>query len=1108
MKFFYALAAFLMLTHAAFAQYYYEDVSNNPTNPRYYFEIPVGYSKASIEANGAEGGYFIDNFFEIFQPGGAGAYVAGDFILSAGDTIEVLIGGKGADGSIEQGGGGGGGGTFVFRVKNGVKTLLLAAGGGGGAGIDSVGKNGDFNDGIDVPGNLFFGSGGASFSSNATGYVTDAISLGEGATTFYDPNCSGGFGGGGAGAAEQGRESGGGGGGYGGGNGATANGAGGWGGTSFINPIATNTYRDVLTFFGGAAFSMYLYCDPIPRDSFKTICYGDSFFFKNEYLKTTGTYSDTIFGYEEGCDTVINLHLTVRDSLGSTTNVVICEGETFQYLDETLSQAGTYTYTRFSANGCDSVVTINLSVNPKKFGSFTQSICSGSTYFFNGNNLTQAGSYKDTLQAATTGCDSIVTLELIVLANSSYAFSDSICNGSSYVFGSQTLTQAGTYSRTIPAANGCDSVITLNLIVKPTASGTLNQTICAGSSFFFNNQNLTQAGTYTQTLSAANGCDSMVTLNLTVLPNAAFSFSDSICNGSSYAFGNQILTQAGTYSKTIPAANGCDSLITLNLKVLPVFSSTTNVAICNGESFTYLNEPLYDAGVYTFTLSALNGCDSIVTINLSVGTKPKLNIVSLQNPACNGSSNGSIDLAATNGTLPYEFSINNNAFSQQNSFTNLPAGSYTLIVKDANTCADTLQTSLTEPPAVLPPANIVSDTVCAGESATLQASGNGNLQWFDAANNLIGGGNSYSTEALLLNATFYVANSVGGCLSTPVPVNVVVVPLPVISPAVSSNSPLCEGATLQLNAPLIPNVSYEWFGPANFSSTQQSPAIANVSVKNNQGFYTLIVTDNASGCSSLPSSVLADITPQPQNILAAANGNICTGETLNLIASYFPNATYEWFGPSGFSSNVRNPSIQNATTNNAGIYSVIVSAANCAAVPATISVNVSAAPSVYAGNDTVISEGSFIQLNASGAYAYTWQPTNYLNNANSPNPVALLPVGEFELVVKGSSEAGCVSFDTVLVKVIENKNPTVYDLITPNGDGQNDRLSIPNIEKLSGYTLKIYARGGAVVLETKQYNNDWNATLNGKELPDGVYYYILELADGTILKGAITVIRN
>ncbi|MFM7747367.1 MAG: hypothetical protein ACKO7X_05545, partial [Bacteroidota bacterium] len=346
------------------------------------------------------------------------------------------------------------------------------------------------------------------------------------------------------------------------------------------------------------------------------ICQGQTYTFGTQSLSTSGTYNRTVPS-ANGCDSIITLNLNVKPTAASSITASICQGQTYTFGSQTLTSSGTYTRNLIAANGCDSVITLNLNVKPTAASSITASICQGQTYTFSSQTLTSSGTYTNTLTAAN-GCDSVVTLNLTVLPNSSSSMDASICDGQSYSFGSQTLTTSGTYTNTVTAANGCDSVVTLNLTVLPNSSSSMDASICDGQSYSFGSQTLTTGGTYTNTVTAANGCDSMVTLNLTVLPNSSSSMDASICDGQSYTFGSQTLTTGGTYTNTVTAANGCDSVITLTLQVNPISNTNLNAEICQGSTYNFGSQSITTSGTYTLNLTNINGCDSIVNLELLV----------------------------------------------------------------------------------------------------------------------------------------------------------------------------------------------------------------------------------------------------------------------------------------------------------------------------------------------------------------------------------------------------------------------------------------------------------------------------------------------------------
>ena len=232
-----------------------------------------------------------------------------------------------------------------------------------------------------------------------------------------------------------------------------------------------------------------------------------------------------------------------------------------------------------------------------------------------------SGPYK----IVVTGCNSLGTLcssDSIIpvikpVATSTIAHT--ICEGQIYA-GHNTN---GTFIDTFTAVNGCDSIRTLNLTVIALHRATINQSICPGSSYL----GYTQTGTYVDTLQGSNGCDSIRTLNLSLLPIVQTTVNQSICQGQSYG-GH---TANGTYIDTFQASNGCDSIRTLHLTINAYVQTTINQNICAGNSYGGHTAN----GTYVDTFAAQGGCDSIRTLHLTV-LQPVTSIVTQS--ICQGQS--------------------------------------------------------------------------------------------------------------------------------------------------------------------------------------------------------------------------------------------------------------------------------------------------------------------------------------------------------------------------------------------------------------------------------------------------------------------------------------
>ena len=268
----------------------------------------------------------------------------------------------------------------------------------------------------------------------------------------------------------------------------------------------------------------------------------------------------------------------------TTIDVQECEGNTFSEFGFNVDTTGVYYQFLQTLNGCDSIVTLNLVVNPVASTNLTDTICSGSTYTDNGFNVSEAGTHTLHLQTIH-GCDSIVTLNLVVNPVASTNLTDTICSGSTYTDNGFNESTAGTYTQQLRTIHGCDSTVTLNLTVNPVKDSTINASICEGSTYTDNGFNVSTEGTYSQTLQTVNGCDSTVVLELKVAPNYNDTITATIKYGEFYDANGFFESERGEYVQHLNSQFGCDSVIILNLRV----DDNLNVYIPN--AFTPQSSP-------------------------------------------------------------------------------------------------------------------------------------------------------------------------------------------------------------------------------------------------------------------------------------------------------------------------------------------------------------------------------------------------------------------------------------------------------------------------------------------------------------------------------------
>jgi sugar lactone lactonase YvrE len=193
------------------------------------------------------------------------------------------------------------------------------------------------------------------------------------------------------------------------------------------------------------------------------------------------------------------------------------------------SQAGNYSAIVTDSSGCASH-SDTISVNHlNSYNLIYQNICHGSTYNLGGHLLSATGTYTDTI-TSSSGCDSIVTLFLTVFPLS-YSDSVFVCQGNTFTFGSRQLSTTGIYRDTSLSVLGCDSAYTTLYLTVGSVSTNISQSICQGSTYIFGSHTLSTPGIYHDTLTAPSGCDSIVTLTLTVGYNGPYTIiaTDSFC---------------------------------------------------------------------------------------------------------------------------------------------------------------------------------------------------------------------------------------------------------------------------------------------------------------------------------------------------------------------------------------------------------------------------------------------------------------------------------------------------------------------------------------------------------------------------------------------------
>jgi gliding motility-associated-like protein len=196
----------------------------------------------------------------------------------------------------------------------------------------------------------------------------------------------------------------------------------------------------------------------------------------------------------------------------------------------------------------------------------------------------------------------------------------------------------GTQTTTLTSISGCDSIISMDLIVNDTLSSIETLSLCPSElPFEWNGLELNSAGTESITLSSIDGCDSTAIVVLNILPELSSTSFLTICeNTLPYNWNGITFNSSEVQSVVLQSiTNGCDSTATLNLSVNNNVSITLDTTICENELPYFWNNITFNStGSETITLQSSTGCDSVITMNLLVYPSPELPMLDLNNSYC------------------------------------------------------------------------------------------------------------------------------------------------------------------------------------------------------------------------------------------------------------------------------------------------------------------------------------------------------------------------------------------------------------------------------------------------------------------------------------------
>jgi gliding motility-associated-like protein len=710
--------------------------------------------------------------------------------------------------------------------------------------------------------------------------------------------------------------------------------------------------------------------------------------------------------------------------------------------------SGSYTVTVTDANGCSSTATVTIT-QPTQV---TVSASVVSNVLCNGGNTGSAN-------ASGSGGTGIITYSWTPSAQTT-ATATGLSVGTYTVIATDAngCTAQTTVTITQPPVLTA-STTQVNVLCNGNATGTSTVTAAGGTTPYAYSWSPSAqtsatatglaAGTYTITVTDANGCTTQQTVTITQPTALALttSFVQSTCsnpNGSatvnasggnpaySYSWNNGQTTAtatgllAATYTVVVTDANGCTAQATVTVPnaASPVasISASTNVSCFGGSNgtatasvtggtapYTYAWNPSaqttatatgLSAGTYTVTVADANGCTSTATVTITQPTLLTVSISQSVNILCNGGNNGAATAAGAGGTPNYTYSWSNSQLTA--TATGLVAGTYTVVVTDANGCTAQTTVTITQP-AVLAGTTTQVDVLCNGNntgSATVNPTG-GTTPYTYLWNP---GGQTNATATGLTAGTYTVTVAdANGCNIT---LNVTITQPTALNATMATTTAHCNqpdgDATITVSGGVGP-YNYVWSnGQTTATATGLTPAT-----------YTCVVTD-ANGCTLSSTAIVPNAAGVAASIVTASNvtcNSLCDGSAGALATGGVAPYTYSW-------STSPSQSTANATGLCAGTYTCLITdASGCfdttivvITQPQPLVIAPIVHPTICLGQSTTLTA---VVTGGTPSYAYTWTPGNF--NASS---VTVSPTSTTTYTVTVTDINGCTSnAQTVVVTV-------------------------------------------------------------------------------------------
>lgn len=681
-----------------------------------------------------------------------------------------------------------------------------------------------------------------------------------------------------------------------------------------------------------------------------------------------------------------------------------------------------------------------------------------------------------------------------------------------------TATASGSYTVTVTnTSTGCSSTSNaISVTLNPTLTATKNTIICSNQlPYSWNGQTITSGGTAVATYttpSVVTGCDSTTTLNLTVNSVVTANANISVCSSAMpYTWNGQVITAGGTgvATHTGVAAGGCDSITTLNLTVVQPVTATQNITICHTQLPYVWNSQTLTAGgnaaaTYT-TTSVVTGCDSTTTLNLTINQGPLT--IATPNPSsvCSGTATAIALSSATSGST-FAWTVvqtgasgatasNGTSIAQTLTATGSTNGQviYT-ITATANSCPGAaLKDTVTVKPKPVLTVTPTTQTICTGTptSVALTATVSGTtFAWTVAQTNVSGASasngttiaqNLTATTTTAGTATYTITPTANGCAGSTGTATITVNPVPATPGTITGSTTPCANSTQTYSIAAVTGAtSYLWTLPTGWTGTSTTNSIT-TTLNATSGSITVKAVNS---CGSSPAATIAiNVVPLVTPYITISNNapsTLCSGVAVTYTAATVnpgSSPTYQW------KVNNNNMGTNSATftyTPNNGdtVRCVLTSNVPCASITQVgsnliimhVTPSMTAALNIQVEENHICSDTAVVLIatptNGGASPSYQWKVNNINVGTNSTTYSYFPNDGDLVTCVLNTTAIcttpAAVVSNTVPMTIIEVTNPSINinaGILTGLINGQTVTFTANPSQSGSSYQISWYRNG-------------------------------------------------